>query len=158
MKSLPSFVALLCLALLSACTKPHPTDSEAQEFKDGMAFAQDRYQKSGVNDKDVQAMTDYGEKFDEAGAFLNRSQYFCVGAYYQECIIYREWSLEYGIFAWGQRLDKSYTKQAQSAYALAWTELSDNLKRSGFTYEQISKITGKSVGDIPLLIGNEPNQ
>src|ERR1700723_3580274 len=121
MKSLPSFIALLCFALLSACSKPapvvvvHPTDSEIQEFKDGMAFAQDRYQKSGVDDKDVQAMTDYGEKFVEAGAFLNHSQYFCVGAYYQECIIYHGWSLEYKMFAYGKMLDKSYTDQAQSA-------------------------------------------
>ena len=103
-------------------------------------------------------MADYGEKFVEDGAFLNHSQYFCVGAYYQECIIYRGWSLEYHMFAYGKMLDKSYTQQAQSAYDLAWSRLSDNLKKSGLTYEQISKITGKSVADVQTLIGQGPNQ
>jgi hypothetical protein len=130
-----------CLMLLSsACSQQHPTESEKQDFKDGQAFAQDRFTKSGITYKDPDSVSDYAMGFSEDGAFLNHSTYFCFGAYFQEYTIIKKWRYECLVGANGVdslvRPDKVEKASSQSS-----SDLSDYAKQHAFSYDQLEKIT-----------------
>jgi len=130
-----------CLTLLSsACSQQHPTESEIQDFKDGQAFAQDRFTKSGIAYTDADSVSDYAMGFSQDGAFLNHPVYFCLGAYFQEYTIIKKW--RYDCLVGANGVD-SLTKrnEVEKTSSQSTSDLADYAKQHAFTYDQLEKIT-----------------
>jgi hypothetical protein len=129
-------------------------EKQVQEFKDGQAFAQDRLYEAKrysdrLNHEDPGAMWSYASTFSEAGAFLNHSPWFTLGAYYQEDTLIKNYAVLY-VRA------NPVNDVAKRSGTTAWKELNDKFLESGLSYEALAQTLGKPLDEVKGLVDKPP--